>query len=116
MSDSLPVARRAAGDIESYLRGRSETRSVLNVEEDPQYQQIDVDLVWETHKQTYLVEIKGDRIGHKSGNFFFETFSNKERGTPGCFLYSEADLLFYYFVETGRLYILPLPETRRWFH
>ncbi len=115
MRDAQSVARRAASDVEAFLQARSETRSVRNVEDDPQFQQIDVDLVWETQKGNYLVEIKGDRIGHQSGNFFFETVSNKARQTPGCFLYSEADLLFYYFIETGKLYILPLPETRRWF-
>ncbi len=115
MTDALRAADQAAQDIEAFLRARPETIRVTNVEADPAYQQMDVDLIWETQRATYKVEIKGDRLGHRTGNFFFETHSNRERGTPGCFLYSEADLLFYYFIETGKLYILPLPAARAWF-
>jgi hypothetical protein len=108
MSESTDVARRAAQEIEEWLRGLSQTLDVRNVEDDPTYQQVDVDLLWTTQKASYRVEIKGDRL-HKTGNFFFETVSNAQKGTPGCFLYTEADLLFYYFVEPGHLYILPMP-------
>ena len=115
MQDGLGVAGRAASDIETWLKTRPETTNVTNVEADPAYQKKDIDLIWETQKQTWNVEIKGDRLGDQTGNFFFETESNKAKGTLGCFLYSEADLFFYYFVRTGKLYILPLPETRAWF-
>jgi DNA adenine methylase len=115
MKDTLRTADRAAQEIEAFLRARPETTRVQNVETDPEYREMDVDLIWETRRGTYKVEIKGDRLGHKTGNFFFETHSNRERGTPGCFLYSAADLFFYYFIETGTLYILPLPAARAWF-
>jgi DNA adenine methylase len=115
MKDTLRAADRAAQEIEAFLRARPETTRVQNVETDPEYWEMDVDLIWETRRGTYKVEIKGDRLGHKTGNFFFETHSNRERGTPGCFLYSAADLFFYYFIETGTLYILPLPNARAWF-
>ncbi len=108
------IARRAAHEIETWLRARPETLRTQNVEADPRYRARDVDLIWETHRRTYQIEIKGDRW-HTSGNFFFETHSNKEKGTPGCFLYTQADLLFYYFVTPRTLYILPMPATRDWF-
>jgi hypothetical protein len=114
MAEAADVARQAARDIEAWLRGLSQTLDVLNVEDDAAYQQADVDLLWTTQKGRYKVEIKGDRL-HQTGNFFFETVSNAQKATPGCFLYTEADLLFYYFVSTGILYILPVPETRGWF-
>lgn len=110
----MKVAERAASEIESWLRDRRNTVSVTNVEKDPKFQKIDVDLIWTTRKSTYQVEIKGD-LWHKTGNFFFETLSNKEKNTPGCFMYTQADLLFYYFLETKSLYILPMPQTRTWF-
>jgi hypothetical protein len=114
MQDGMDVAKIASTDIEQWLRGLRQTRSVANVEDDPVYQAMDVDLIWVTQTRSYQVEIKGDRWD-KTGNFFFETQSNAEQQTPGCFLYTEADLLFYYFVHTQELYILPMPETRRWF-
>lgn len=114
MEDGNWVAQQAAKDIEAWLRGLKQTLRVQNVEGDPAYQRVDVDLLWTTRKRTYKVEIKGDRW-HRTGNFFFETTSNAEKGTPGCFLYTEADLLFYYFLEPRILYILPMPATRQWF-
>jgi hypothetical protein len=114
MAEAADVARQAARDIEAWLSGLSQTVDVQNVEDDAAYQQADVDLLWTTQKGRYKVEIKGDRL-HHTGNFFFETVSNAQKETPGCFLYTEADLLFYYFVGTGILYILPVPETRSWF-
>ena len=114
MDDTLAVAKQAAMDIEAWLQQKPETVSIQNVELEPAYQKIDVDLIWTTHQGSYQVEIKGDRYPH-TGNFFFETDSNKEKRTQGCFLYTQADLLFYYFIKPCTLYILPMPATRDWF-
>ncbi len=114
MSSTMRVARQATADITHWLLDRTDTVSLTNVEADPTYQSIDVDLLWTTANRTYRIEIKGDRL-HSTGNFFFETSSNHERGTPGCFLYTEADFIFYYFVTPRLLYILPMPQTRAWF-
>ena len=114
MAATLRIARQATAAIEPWLRARQQTIAVRNVEDDPAYRALDVDLLWTTRRRTYRVEIKADRYD-KSGNFFFETESNHEQGTPGCFLYSAADLLFYYFVRPRHLYILPLRATRDWF-
>jgi hypothetical protein len=114
MQDGVSVARQAAADIEAWLWGLEQTLGVENVEDDPTYREQDVDLIWTTRKGRYRVEIKGDRWD-RTGNFFFETHSNREKGTPGCLLYTRADLLFYYFVHPRVLYILPMPELRAWF-
>jgi len=114
MTIGMRVAQLAAADIEAWLRSLRQTLNVQNVENDPDFQKMDVDLLWTTDKGCYQVEIKGDRW-HQTGNFFFETHSNWEKGTPGCFLYTQADLLFYYFVGPRHLYILPMPATREWF-
>jgi hypothetical protein len=114
MTKGMQVARQATADIDAWLRSLPQTLRIQNVEDNPAYQQIDVDLLWSTDKRCYQVEIKGDRW-HQTCNFFFETHSNKEKGTPGCFLYTQADLLFYYFVVPRHLYILPMPATRDWF-
>ncbi|MDZ7704105.1 MAG: hypothetical protein U5L04_06435 [Trueperaceae bacterium] len=110
------MAARGAKQIEAWLSSLGVTAKVENVEDDKQYQDIDVDLIWYTHRNPagYKVEVKVDSY-YRTGNFFFETFSNVERGTPGCFLYTEADLVFYYFPEVRRLFILPMPATRNWF-
>lgn len=114
MSQSMAVAKQATRDIESWLSSLPETVSIDNVEDNREYQKLDIDLIWTTTDGSYKIEIKGDRY-HKTGNFFLETHSNKERNTPGCFIYTEADFVFYYFVTSRVLYQLPMAETRKWF-
>lgn len=114
MNDGLEVAKQAAADIDAWLCAQPGTISVINVEDDPAFQSRDIDLIWTTQKGEVLVEVKGDRW-NRTNNFFFETHSNLEKGTLGCFLYTEADWLFYYFVNTRLLYKLPMPKTRDWF-
>jgi hypothetical protein len=114
MDDTVQVAKQAACDIEAWLWGKPETINVTNVEHDPDYQRRDIDLVWTTRTGDILIEVKGDRW-NKTRNFFFETHSNLEKGNPGCFMYTEAQFIFYYFVNTCQLYQLPMPKTREWF-
>ena len=61
-----------------------------------------------------FLEVKGDRY-FGTGNYFFETVSNKAKQTPGCFLYTDCDYLFYYFMEEQELHIFTMPEIRNWF-
>lgn len=75
MDDAVQVANQAATDIEAWLWSKSETISVVNVEDDPDYQRRDVDLIWTTHSGEILIEIKGNRW-NKTCNLFFETHSN----------------------------------------
>jgi hypothetical protein len=87
---------------------------VRNVEHDPVYQARDIDLLWRNHAGDIPLEVKGDRHD-ATGNFIFETISNATTGSPGCFLYTEAAFIFYFFVRPRRLCILPMPGTREWF-
>lgn len=114
MQDNVKIATRASTEIEAWLREWDGTVSVENVEYQAAYQERDIDLLWTTVTHDYSIEIKADR-NDGTGNFFFETISNKEKNTLGCFLKTQADFLFYYFVEPRNLYILPMPRTRQWF-
>ena len=114
MQERTSIAEQAARDIEAWLRKKKISVDVINVEGDKKYQAADIDLLWKTTLGEKTIEIKGDTY-HQTGNFFLETYSNRERNTPGCFLYTEADFIYYYFVTIKKLYILPMPETRQWF-
>jgi len=118
MAPMLNIAKQASSDIEKYLYNLKETVGVLNVEDDKRYQKKDIDLVW-----IYMlrdkpimknIEVKGDRYSY-TGNFFIETISNRERNNPGCFMYTEADYIYYYFVDTKELNIIPVKKARKWF-
>ena len=118
MKETLEIADKAYADIEKFLLSKKETIAVINVENDKDFQKKDIDLLWIFKKDgspvMKKIEIKGDRYA-RTGNFFIETVSNESKNTPGCFLYTEADYIFYYFVETRELNVLPVEECKEWF-
>jgi hypothetical protein len=106
----------AIKDIAAWLDKLSVTLKVDNVELDKEYQKLDIDLIW--HRQglnKLFIEVKGDNY-NTTGNYFFETISNASKGTQGCFLYTQADYLFYYFIYTRKLHILEIEPVRYWFN
>lgn len=117
-ADTIPerasVAQIATAAVTEWLQNLPQTLSIQNVENEPDYQAIDVDFLLTTTKGEFKLKIKGDRY-YKSGYFFFETHRDRDRNTPGCFLSTQADWFCYYFVPTGVLYLLPMPATRDWF-
>jgi len=119
MAEASAVEEEAIAALAAYLADRPGALEVQDVRADPFYRGVDVDLVWtwrgaSGQDHTTWLEVKADRW-HQTGNFFFETVSNQARGTPGCFLYTRANYLLYYFVTPRCLYLLPLPTTRDWF-
>jgi hypothetical protein len=110
------AADRAVELVTEFLRADAPGSSVHDVQEDPRFQHRGVDLLWERSSAEVLgVEVKGDRQGGRRGTYFFELVSNFEKDTPGCFLYSTADLLAYVFLDRRELHLLPLPALRAWF-
>jgi len=112
-------AREASRRVEEFLRSCIKVIDVQNVEDAKEYQNQDIDLLCILEiggsKKTVAIEVKGDTKAHRTGNFFFETVSNEALGTQGCFLKSQAHLLFYYLLETDRLYIFPMKKVQDWF-
>ena len=114
------IAKAAAEAVTDFLIATwPQTVAVHNVEEIEAYQTHDVDLLWTVvesrgRMRVIPIEIKGDRY-HETGNYFFETISNENKGTPGCFLYTQAKWLFYYFLEVQRLHCLPMAKVQPWF-
>lgn len=119
MNEVMDVAKQASSQVEKYLRSLECTIKVINVEDEPNYQEKDIDIIWRLldnrgNKKEVTIEIKGDRW-EQTGNYFFETISNKSKGTPGCFMYTEAMYVYYYFVNNKELHRIPVEKTRRWF-
>jgi hypothetical protein len=109
------AAARAVALTRAFLLADAPGSRVHDVQDDPRFQHRGVDLLWERPGGEVLgVEVKGDRQGRR-GTFFLELVSNAEKDTPGCFLYSRADLLAYVFLDRRELHLLPLPAAREWF-
>lgn len=116
--ESNYVGEIASRAVRKYISSIRETTYLKNVESDKAYQKKDIDYVWKFvmngEERVRKIEVKGDTYSH-TGNIFLETVSNVGKGTPGCFLYSEADYFYYYFIDTRELNIIPLKQTRNWF-
>lgn len=89
---------------------------VINAEANRAVQRKDIDLIALKEDEYGLfgrtVEVKTDR--YTSGNLYFETVSNAQKGTPGCLMYSEADALHYYFTGYKKLYVMDMKLFREW--
>ncbi len=117
MKDASETARIGTEHIVSYLQTQSTTVHIKNVEDDEEYRHKDIDLIWTREfkgvRKQVLIEIKVDNY-YETGNYFFETLSNVEKNTPGCFMYSEADYFFYYFMHR-EIHVIDLAAARAWF-
>jgi hypothetical protein len=110
------AADRAVALVRSFLLEEAPGSQVHDVQEDQRFRHRGVDLLWERPGLDVLgVEVKGDRQAGRRGTYFLELLSNAEKDTPGCFLYSRADLLAYVFLDRRELHLLPLPGARAWF-
>lgn len=109
------AADRAVALSREWLLSSVPGSRVHDVQNDPRFRHRGVDLLWDKPNEGVLgVEVKGDRQANRR-TYFFELLSNAEKETPGCFLYSEADLLLYVFLAPRELHCLPLQATREWF-
>ncbi len=135
MASRDAFAKLASTAVEILLtknKKRCNLVNIINVENNPKYQKKDIDLV--VHVRTpenkiklSNIEIKGDTYPSgdisqplgmiDEGNFFIEIISNdtKEPRTPGCFMYTESDVVYYLYVATGTLYQLKTNSVREWF-
>lgn len=109
--------KEATQEIIKWLEDKGYT--VKNVEKDKAWQEFDVDLLVfipneNGHKLMYMIEVKIDKY-YRTGNVFFETNSCVESQSPGCFMYTKSNYIFYYFYPDRQLYIIPTHEAREWF-
>lgn len=110
--NSNNYAEVGAAEVTKYLEETGWT--VTNVEADKEYQALDIDLVAEKDGETVTIEIKADNYGSKTANYFCENISNTSKNTLGCFYATQADYIFYYFLDTFELHVIPTKEAQEW--
>lgn len=110
--NSNKYAEVAAAQITKYLETTGWT--VTNVECDKAYQELDIDLVVEKDGETFTIEIKADNYGAKTANYFCETISNTSKNTLGCFYATQSNYIFYYFLDTFELHVIPTADAQEW--
>lgn len=105
-------AEIGAAEVTKYLEVTG--WAVTNVEGDKKYQELDIDLLASRNGETVTIEIKADSYGSKTANYFCETISNTSKNTLGCFYATKSDYIFYYFLDTFELHIVPTEEAQEW--
>lgn len=108
------IEAQAAADVKAWLTQHPETVSVDDVRSDPGQQQRGIDYLWQTSQATYTIAVTADRW-EEAGQFFFEMQADEEQEIAGSFFTTTAQFVFYCFVVSTVLYILPMPDTREWF-
>lgn len=112
--DSLKVGEMGEEKILDYLQQSLTVDRIMDVRGDEHYRDVDVDLVVKmTSGEELKIEIKTDT--YRSGNMYYETLSAEETGSLGGFEKTEADYMFYYFINLNTLYILDMNKYRQWF-
>ena len=101
---------------ELYYKDLPNVNDVINVRNDIGYRKKDIDLVCDTDKGSVYVEVKTD--SYATGNMFYEEISNVDTNEKGCMERTEANYLFYYFINPvlRSAYIFDVDELRIWFH
>lgn len=112
-ASSVKIGEAGEAIIYNYLSEMEDIVEIKDVRKDKLYQKKDIDyiLVMKDGKER-TVELKTDT--YVSPNIFFETMSANETGSVGCMYKTEAQWLLYYFIKTGELYVLKMPEYREW--
>ena len=112
-SKSLKIGEEGEEHILEYLRMSDNVSNIIDVRDSKVYQEIDVDFLAELAGKEYKIEVKTDT--YLSGNMYYETISAEEYDSIGCFEKTQADFMFYYFINAKTLYILSMNEYRDWF-
>lgn len=72
------------------------------------------DVLYNKDEETILsIEIKAEQE-NKFGNFFLETWSNRQLFNPGWMFKVNCDWLFYHFLMSDELYAINYAKLRKW--
>jgi hypothetical protein len=106
MEDIVPFLKRISLDGRYVLTNKGNLSQEL--------QKMVGDAVLNSHDgRIWGVEIKAEE-SDRHGNFFFETWSNRKRFTPGWMFTLRADILLYYFIKERLLYSFDFFKLRSW--
>ena len=111
----INIGQKGENIIYDYLMNHPSTDNVINVSNDKWFQQFDIDFVQINGSgDVNKIEVKTDRLAHKTGNMVYEIWSDRRIYSKGCFEKTEADYIFYFLINTNIIYIFDTLELRDW--
>lgn len=106
----------AQEQVAADLRSRLSMR-VMELYADPYFQMLDIDIYVEPQGGGgQYIEVKADSHTTRNGrlNAYIEVMSNVEKGTLGCMLTTQADLIYYYYVREGWVLLIDVKRLQEW--
>ena len=112
--NDLKTGARGEAIIERWLSKQPGVVSVDDLTGIEKYQKLDIDfaVTFNTGKRVTF-EVKTDTYPMK--NLYYETMSNLERGTIGCFEMTGADYMLYFYEKHNRIVMMDVGRMRKWF-
>lgn len=109
------LAKIGEAVVAKFLKTLKNTEEIENVRNNKEYQRKDIDIIL-TLKNGSKVKIEVKTDSYVSGNMFYETISNDVKNEIGCFEKTEADYIFYYFINPSyrKIYIFNTETLREW--
>lgn len=98
--------------VSNYLH-RLYPNSTITFIDSPELQKSHGDFYWKVGNETYSFDVKTEE-SDKYGNFFFEYWSNRQRGTYGWGPSSQMSLLAYLFLKERRLFFFNFKKFQDW--
>ena len=104
----LKFAESGENIVYNYLKNLDCTLDVLDVRYLKYFQDADIDFIHVLNNclQPYFIEVKTDRMAHRTGNLPYEVISNYKINSIGCFEKTLATHIFFYLSVTKQLYVL----------
>lgn len=115
-NSDIIIGEKGEYKVYNYILNHPSTISLIDVSKDKWFQQFDIDFIQIADNGVNKIEIKTDRIGHKTGNMAYEVWSDRRIYSKGCFEKTEADYIFYYLINSNIIYIFYTQELRYWVH
>lgn len=90
-------------------------KSCKDVSDNPEYQKDDIDFIVEgKHGREISFEVKNDSKISRTGNIFYESISNVDYGTVGCFEKTKADYIVICSEPEKKFYVVKSEVLRRY--
>ena len=112
----LKFAESGENVVYNYLKGMDSTLDVLDVRYLKYFQNADIDFIHVLNNslQVNFIEVKTDRMAHRTGNLPYEVISNHKINSVGCFEKTLATHIFFYLSVTKQLYVLDVVKLREY--
>ena len=110
------ISRKGTKKIIQYYKSKG--KHLHSIEDNQSFYKADIDLILKENGQFTKIEVKVDT--YTSGNFFLETISNVAKNEEdeleglGCLLITKADKIYYYFINSKKLYIFNAKSLKNW--